>query len=124
MSETTTRPPGFSTRHASANTFVFAPAEVEHAVRDDHVDGRIGHRKRFDLAEPEFYVVVTPVLGIGSGLVDHLVRHIDANDPTFGSNLRRGEEAVDTCARPEVQHGLPRRQRGDGRRIPAAQTKI
>ena len=43
-SETAKRPPGFSTRNASAQHAVLVGGEVDHAVGDDHVDGVVGQR--------------------------------------------------------------------------------
>ena len=49
-SETAKRPPGLSTRKASRKHAVLVGRQVDHAVRDDDVDGVVGQRNVLDLA--------------------------------------------------------------------------
>ena len=55
-SETAKRPPGRSTRAASAITALLVGREVDHAVGDDHVDARVRERQLLDIALEELDV--------------------------------------------------------------------
>src|SRR6516164_10226691 len=42
-----------------------------------------------------------------TGAFQHLVGHVDADDAPLGADLCGGDEAVETAARPEIDHPLP-----------------
>src|SRR4030042_1246647 len=67
--------------------------EVEDAVADDDVGRRVVDGEGFDVAEAELDVLEAAAFGVHAGLVDHLGRHVDANDPARVADDRAGAEA-------------------------------
>ena len=72
--------------------------QIDHAVRDDHVGRVVGDRQVLELAEPEFHIGGADLGGILARLLEHLVRHVDADDaprrrqpgaPPAGNRSRR-----------------------------------
>ena len=105
-SETANRPPGRSTRAASASTLSLVAGQVDDAVGDDHVDRRVGQRDVLDVALEELDVVDAGVRGVRARQREHLVGHVEPDRPAGRSDAAGGDEHVRPAARAEVEHGL------------------
>jgi hypothetical protein len=83
-------------------------AQVDHAVRQDNVDRVICERQALDdrLLKPDVRLVVTERPGNGVDVpprhLQHLRRHVDADDPPRAPDLLRGDEGVEARSGPEV----------------------
>ena len=62
--------------------------------------------------------------GVRLGTVDHLRRHVDADDTSGRTDLSSGEEGVESGATPEVEDAFARSEASDSLRVAAAQTQI
>jgi hypothetical protein len=91
----------------------FVGAKVEHAVRDDDIDGIAFYAEGSEIFESPLAKVhvgfgVSEFLHLGgeisSGDLELLVREIDANDPTFWSCELRGQINIATRATAEIEH--------------------
>src|SRR3981081_4292886 len=58
-------------------------AKVEHAIADHHVCPTIFDRRLLDIALAELDVVKSELLRQMTAALDHLGRHVDADDPTL-----------------------------------------
>ena len=124
MSETDSRPPGLQHAERLAEDLGLVGDEVDDAVADDRVHGRVGDRQVLDLAEPELDVVEPALAAFRARALDHLGRHVDADDAAAWARRARGEEAVDAAAAAEVEHGLARLQREQRERVAAAEAEV
>jgi hypothetical protein len=95
--------------------------EVDDAVRDHDVEARVREGKLLGLALDELDVLGAHLGGPAPRLVEHLVRHVDANDlPSGGDHLSRDERVRPrTAAQVELRaHRAPAgRSRTDWRRL-------
>src|SRR5690606_14921175 len=103
---------------------VLVGAEVDDAVGDDDVDGRVRDGEMLDLAEAELDVGGPDLLGVAAGERDHLGGHVNAVDAAGLADHLRGEEAVDAAAGAEVEDDLAAFERGDGGGVAAAEGDI
>src|SRR6185503_6382233 len=94
---------------------------VDHAVRDDHVDGVVGKRDVLDLALEELDVRDAGVGLVPARELEHLVGHVQAVGFAGRADAPGREQHVDTAAGPEVEHGLAGAELGERRRVAAAQ---
>ena len=68
--------------------------QIKHAVADNHVGAISRHWYVLDVAKAKLNVVESQGIGIDAGLVDHLGRHVDADDLAFGSGDGAGNKGV------------------------------
>ena len=123
-SETAKRPPGRSTRAASRQHPRLVAGEVDHAVRDDDVDGRVVERHVLEIALHELDVVHARLGGVGARELEHLIGHVEPDRLPGGADAARGDQHVGAGARPEVEHGLAVAQvRDRGRHAAARATR-
>ena len=80
--------------------------QVDHAVRDDHVDARLGQRDVLDESLQELDVVRARLLGVRAGELEHLVGHVEPVRLAGRADTAGGQQHVDAPARPEVEHRL------------------
>ncbi len=120
-SETAKRPPGLSTRKASASTCFLSAERL--ITQFDMITStrRVRQRDMLDLAAEEF-----GVRHAGGALIlacerQHLVGHVEAVRLAGGAHAPRGEEHVDAAARAEIQDGLAGMQLGERGGISAAE---
>src|SRR5258708_4309230 len=85
---------GFEDAEHFLDDAVFVGDEVEDAIADDDVGDVGGDGHFFDVALPEFYVVVAELFGVGAGFVDHGGGEVDADDFAGVSGFGPGDEAV------------------------------
>jgi hypothetical protein len=78
----------------------------------------------FDLAQAEVHVRESGLRRVRLGAVDHLRRHVHADDMAGRTNLLSGEEGVESGATPEVEDAFARSEASDRLRIAAAKTQI
>src|SRR5690606_5502225 len=98
--------------------------EVDHAVRDDDVNGVIGERYLFDVAFDELHVGRAGLGGVAAGEVEHLLGHVEAIDEACRAHAARGEEDIDASTGAEVQDGLTNLQVGYGGRVAATKAGL
>ena len=67
------------------------PGQVDHAVRDHHVDGLVWQRDLLDVALHELDVLDARVGGVGAGELEHLVGHVEADRPARSAPTLRAE---------------------------------
>lgn len=97
-----------------AKDFPLVRSQVDHAVRDDQVDGVVGDRHGIGhpLAELDVGSGIAEVGGdhdrIFAGDLQHRIGHVDANHMAGGADEPRGLETVNAAARSDVQDGLSR----------------
>ncbi len=72
--------------------------EVDHAVADDHVNGRLRQRHVLDHALQELDVGCSRLIGVAPGQSQHLVGHVQAEGPACGPDTARREQDVDPAA--------------------------
>ena len=125
-SDTANRPPGLSTRNASAITFRLSRGEVDDAVGDDHVHRGIGERDRLDVALQELDVLDAGLALVLAGERQHLVGHVQAVR-LAGRARRAAPRAARRCRRrspgrapprPRAARPAPSGCRSPGRRAP------
>src|SRR5919204_6354213 len=75
-SETANRPPGLSTRNASASTRSLSPERLMTAVGDDDVHAVVRQRNMLDLALQEFDIAHASLGLVLTRECEHLVRHV------------------------------------------------
>src|SRR4051812_14592879 len=95
--------------------------EVDHAVRDHDVDGVRGQRNLFDHPFQEVHVRHVGVRRVLPCKGEHLVRHVQSVRDAGRADALRRENHVDAAARTEIKHRFAFPQRGDSRRIAAAE---
>ena len=120
-SDTANRPPGFSTRNASAITRSLFDGKIDDAVGDDHVDGVIGQRDVFNFALQKFDIVDSGRALVLVGERQHLIGHIEPVGFAGGADAVRGKQHVDASAGAEIEHRFAGIERGEQRRIAAAE---
>mmetsp|Transcript_19407 Transcript_19407/g.77288 ORF Transcript_19407/g.77288 Transcript_19407/m.77288 type:complete len:507 (+) Transcript_19407:146-1666(+) len=102
--------------------------EVDDAVRDDAVGDAVAERQVLDLAEAERDDLGRDgIFGRGEDaarLLEHLGRHVDADDAARRADLRGRREAVDARARAEVDDDLAALEVGDRERVPAPEPEV
>ena len=97
--------------------------QVDHAVRDDHVDARVGQRDVLDVALEELDVLGARVGGVAPGEVEHLVGHVEAVRVPGRPHAPGRQQHVDPPARTQVEHGLALAQLGDRGGVPAPEAR-
>ncbi len=78
------------------------------------------HRQVFEIALAEFHVGDAHPLALDGGAFDHFGGHVHADDMSRLTDLFRGEEAVQSRARAEVEDGLTGLERCQRDRIAAS----
>ena len=118
---TANRPPGFSTRNASASTCRLSPERLItqfEMITSTVFDGS-GIDSMWPLRNSTF---VAPAFSLfSSARREHLVGHVEAVRLARRADALRREQHVDAAARPEVEHGLAFVQFGERRRVAAAE---
>jgi hypothetical protein len=77
-----------------------------------------------DLAQPKFDVLGVVLRGVGTGLLDHLRGHVDADDLSVGADCLPSEKAVEAAARTQIEHGFAGGQASDRRGIATPESQI
>ena len=77
-----------------------------------------------DLAEPELDIAGAELASVVARLLEHLVRHIDADHAAGRADLPRRQEAIEPRAAAEIDHGLAGLHRRDRQRVAAAEAEI
>jgi len=95
-----------------------------HSVGDHHVRPAVEHRQclgqplaELDLLQPELCRRLT-------GLGQHLLGHVDADDPTGRTGLPGSRHRVEPCAGPDVDHALAWLQGAQEQRVPDAGERL
>jgi hypothetical protein len=78
----------------------------------------------FEFAQAKFHVGRAGLGGVLAGLLQHLVRHVDADDATGGAHLPRGKKAIEAGAAAEIDDHLAGLERRDRLRVAAAEAEI
>ena len=91
--------------------------EVDHAVRDDHVDARRGKGKRFDRPLEERRVAHARARLVRARDGEHLIGHVHAVRVTGRPDTSRREEHIQTRSAPEVEDGLAGAELGEERGV-------
>ncbi len=120
---TANRPPGLSTRNDFGQHFPLVAGQVDHAVRDDHVNGIRWQRNRLDVSLEELDVRRARLLLVLEREAEHLVGHVESVRLPCGADALGGQQHVDATTRPEVEDGLAFVQLGQRRRIAAAERR-
>jgi hypothetical protein len=93
---------------------------LDHAGLTADVDRGVFHWQVFDLAQATVHACESRGGGVRLGAVDHLGRHVHADDLAGRTDLSSGEERVEARAAPEVEHAFARSEASDHLRITAA----
>jgi hypothetical protein len=91
--------------------------QVDDAVRDHDVVGRISKGQPFRLGLDELDVPGAERVGACPCLGDHLRGHVDPSDAAFGANHLGSDERVGASAGAEVEYVLARLQRPERERV-------
>ena len=86
--------------------------EVDHAVRDDHVDRAVGKWDLLDRALEERRVGDACLGLVRARHREHFVGHVHAVGVTVRRHAPRGEQDVQAGAAPQVEHTLARTEVG------------
>lgn len=100
-------PPGLQYAGPLLQCLPFIRGEVQHTVTDHHIDKRGGQRQIVCHAFAEFHIFGAHLFCAGSGLLQHLGSHIDADYPALGTHQPGCNHGVETRTRPDVDHCLP-----------------
>src|SRR5581483_5558995 len=95
--------------------------EIDHAVRDDDVDGLIRKGNRFDLALEELDVRRACFGRVPPRELQHVAGHVESVGLPLRTDAARRQQHVDASARSEIEHRLARLQLGERSRIAAAE---
>jgi hypothetical protein len=85
-----------------AQHFGFIRAQVENAVGDYCIYGPIGHGQILGIGKMEFDVGYANCYGVAPSLVEHGVRHVDADDLPLWSNPPCSEDAIQPGPAPQI----------------------
>ena len=116
------RPPGRSTRNASASTRGLSADRLITQLEMTTSTCAVGQRDVLDVAVQELRVGHPGLGGVLAGQGDHVRGAVQAVGLSAGGDAAGGQQHVDPAARTEVQHGLSRAQLGDGDGVAAAET--
>jgi hypothetical protein len=119
-SEMAKRPPGRSTRAASARTRSLSPARFTTQL-EMTTSTQASARGCLDVALDELDVLEACLRGVCAGQVEHLVGHVQADCPPGRAHAARGDEHVRARTGAKIEHRLAFVQVGDRGRDPAAQ---
>jgi hypothetical protein len=97
--------------------------EVDHAVGDHDVDGRVGERDVLDVALEELGVPHAGAGRVGAREGEHLAGHVQPDRPAGGADAAGADQNVRAGAGAEVEDRLARVQGGHGGRHAAAQRR-
>jgi len=97
--------------------------QVDHAVRDDHVDRTVGQGHVLDEPLDELHVAHAGPRGVRPGEVEHLVGHVQAVGEPGVPHPACREQHVDAAPGAEIEHLLPRLELGHHHRVAAAETR-
>jgi hypothetical protein len=98
--------------------------EVDDAVGDHDVDGRVGQRDVLDVALDELGVARARIRRVRPGEREHLVGHIRTDRAARRADPLGADEHVGAGARAEVEDGLARVEVGDAGRDAAAERRL
>jgi hypothetical protein len=84
--------------------------QIDDTVGDDDIHATIGHRQVLDLSQAELDVRGPYLACIGPRPLDHVRRHVHADDMSLRPNSLRRQEAVNATPGAKVQHRLARLQ--------------
>ena len=115
---------GFEHAKRLAEHLFLVGDEVDHAIRDHDVGGVVGDRQMLEFAEAELDVGGADLGRVLARLGQHLVGHVDADDPARVTDLPRRQKTVEAGAAAEIDDGLARLHRGDRLRVAAAEPEI
>ena len=114
------RPPGRRIRPISAKTAGLSGLRLITQLEiTQSTEGRLD-RHLLGLAETELDVGHPRLTRILPSPLDHLWRHVEPDHFAGRPDLLRGDEAVDACARADVQNGLAGLDSGERQWIPAS----
>ena len=116
-------PAGFEDPECLAQNGVLVRRQVDHAVRDDHVDGAVGQRNRLDRAFEEFDIRGARLLLILASQCQHLVGHIQPVHLAGRADALGRQQHVDAATRSEIEHRVSRFERQERRRIAAPERR-
>ncbi len=83
-----------------------------------------GDGQVLDLAEAELDVGEAVFGSVAAGAIEHVGRHVDADDPARRTDPLRRQEAVEAGPRAEVDDHVAFLERGEGERIAAAEAEV
>jgi hypothetical protein len=95
--------------------------QVDDAVGDHHVDGRVRQRDGLDLALEELHIGCPGFAGVSTRQLEHLVGHVDAIHEPGRTDPPRRQQYVDAPARSQVKDSFALVQVGDRQRVSAAE---
>ena len=95
--------------------------QVDDAVGDHHVDGRVRQRDGLDLALEELHIGCPGFAGVSARQLEHLVGHVDAVHEPGRTDPPRRQQYVDAPARSQVKDSFALVQVGDRQRVSAAE---
>jgi hypothetical protein len=81
--------------------------EVENAIADDDIGGGIRHGERFDIPQAELHVLEARSSRRRPPPLDHLRRHVYADDPPGRPHGPGGKERVSARSRAQVHDDVP-----------------
>ena len=120
-SDTAKRPPGLSTRNASASTRSLSAERLITQLEMITSTESSGSGIALDLALEELDVVDAGLALVLARQRQHLVGHVEPVGLAGGADPPRGEQHVDAAAGAEVEHRLARVELGQRGRVAAAE---
>ena len=123
-SEIASRPPGFQRAKRLAEDLRLVRHEIDDAVREDHVRRVVGDRQMFELAQTKLDIAGLDLGRVLARLLQHLMRHVDADHPARLADLAGRKEAIEPGAAAEIDHRLAGLQCGNRLRVAAAEAEI
>ncbi len=102
----------------------FVGAEVDDAVREDHVDDPVGDWQVLDLTQAEVDVGHPELHCVRSRFAHHVRRHVHADDLAARADLLGRQEAIEAPPGAEVEDGLTGLHGSDGLRVAATEAHV
>jgi hypothetical protein len=97
--------------------------QIDHTVRDDHIDCAVGQWHLLDGALEEFHVRRTGLGRVRPSKGKHLVGHVHPIGNASLAHPTGREQHIDPASGTEIEHPFAGTQLGYRQRIPAAQAR-
>src|SRR4029450_2378036 len=93
-------------------------------VRYTYVSALSWHWQGFNFTQTKFDIAESIFFGVLACFREHLIRHIDADNPATWTHRSRCKNAVESSTRTKIKNGLPWLQRRYCQRISTAKSKV
>ena len=112
---------GLQDAEGFAQDLVLVGREINHAIRNDDIDGVVGQGNVFDFALQKLDVLDSGLALVLAGEGQHFIGHVEAVSFAGGADAPGGQQHVDAASGAEIEDGFAGIELGQGGRIAATQ---